>query len=245
MTESQKRGPRAAKSQVGSLDWWRQRYRNEANTSSNLNREMVVEAALQIVDSDGLAALTMRRLANMLGTGASTLYNQIGGVAEVYLLLADRIVHEVRFPAPSGDWKTDARIVAESYWEVLMEHPNIVPLLRNTPLLGRETMRARDQGMAMLIAGGLSPQQATDTYVVLGYFVAGLALMSTNGAARTPATLDDIRAFIDELDATEFPVVSQYATEFTKRDVNAQFELGLNALLDGLEVQFSKSSNPN
>ena len=87
------------------------------------------EAALAIVDREGLPALTMRRLAEALGTGAMTLYNYVAGKEGLEELVVAAIVAEVRLPDPTDDWQQDAYAIANAMWQGVRAHPAAIPLV--------------------------------------------------------------------------------------------------------------------
>ena len=90
------------------------------------------EAALAIVDREGLPALTMRRLAEALGTGAMTLYNYVEGRDGLEALLVGAVMAEMVPPATTGDdWSDDVCAIATAMWQAVRRHPNVIPLILN------------------------------------------------------------------------------------------------------------------
>src|SRR5882724_8122895 len=88
------------------------------------------QAALVIVDTEGLPALTMRRLAGSLGTGAMTLYNYVEGRDGLEALIVGAVMSEMRLPRkPGRDWTDDVRAIATALWRTVRRHPNVIPLI--------------------------------------------------------------------------------------------------------------------
>src|SRR5215813_9521503 len=79
--------------------WWRERPTG-GRSRAPLSRDAIVEAAVRIVDAEGVDALTIRRLGEELGTGAATLYWHIAGKDELGELVYDRIMGEIQLPEP-------------------------------------------------------------------------------------------------------------------------------------------------
>jgi AcrR family transcriptional regulator len=90
------------------------------------DRAQVQLAALNIVDHDGAEALTMRNVANVLNTGAMTLYNHVRDRADLEALVADGVFAEVQLPPRQRDWKTTAEHMSVAIWRTLRQHPNAI-----------------------------------------------------------------------------------------------------------------------
>jgi len=88
--------------------------------------------ALAIVDDEGLPALTMRRLAEVLGTGAMTAYNYVDGRDGLEALIVGAVMAEVSLPGkPAKGWEDDVRTIATALWRTVRRHPNVIPLIIN------------------------------------------------------------------------------------------------------------------
>ena len=89
--------------------WWRRRP-EAARDKQPLTRDAIVEAALVLLERDGLQGLSMRRLAQELGAGAASLYWHVGDKEELLSLLLDRIVGEAELPEPDPEhWQDDGQ----------------------------------------------------------------------------------------------------------------------------------------
>jgi AcrR family transcriptional regulator len=144
-----------------------------------LTRERIVEAAATLIDSEGLDACSMRRLATELGVQGPSLYNHFATKAEIVDAVAEAVVAQVDISVFHGnDWREGLRLWAKSYHAVLAAHPNIVPVLATGP--GR-----RPAGLAMaeavygtLIEAGWSRARATHIGALMRYLITGSALGS-------------------------------------------------------------------
>ncbi|GLY00982.1 MULTISPECIES: TetR/AcrR family transcriptional regulator C-terminal domain-containing protein [Actinoplanes] len=144
-----------------------------------LTRQRIVEAASAMIDAEGLAALSMRRLATELGVQGPSLYNHFATKAEIVDAVAESVVAQVDVDVFTGaDWRDGLRLWAKSYHAVLTAHPNIVPVLATGP--GR-----RPAGLAMaeavygaLIDAGWSRARATHIGALMRYLITGSALGS-------------------------------------------------------------------
>src|SRR3954453_3457632 len=90
--------------------WWRQRGESARGERRPLTRDAIVEAALALLEREGMQGLSMRKLAQELGAGAASLYWHVGDKEELLSLMLDRIVGEAEVREPSGeDWREQVK----------------------------------------------------------------------------------------------------------------------------------------
>jgi len=143
-----------------------------------LTRQELLDAALGIVDSEGLAALTMRRLASALGVEAMSLYHHVPSKEMLLDGIAERMRSEMRLPDPlPDDWAGVLESIFVEYRRVLAAHPNMLPLA------ARRTDRAGTSGLMYLIDQGIAPGDAVALYQSLVAFTIGYSLLSSTMVA--------------------------------------------------------------
>ncbi|GAA2799647.1 TetR/AcrR family transcriptional regulator [Kitasatospora paracochleata] len=222
----------------GSAAWWRQRYGERSRRRprvGGLTLAAITDAALAIADHDGLDALTMRRLAERLGTRHTSLYRHVASREELLVELVDRVLAEVRLPVDGPDWRTATEAGAREFRRVLRHHPAVAPLFVAGQLLGPHALRAREQGLGLLIRSGWTPESAVHAYLTVMHFVIGAAQLDAGGAARTAAERMAMAALFASLPADTHPVVRAHAELLNAPDSDQEFDFGLQALLDGLD----------
>lgn len=143
-----------------------------------LTRQLLFERALAIVDSEGLDALTMRRLAGELGVQAPSLYNHVSGKDDL-LDGALRVMRaQFRPPSPAPrDWKLLMAAIFTEYRRVLSAHPNMMPLA------GRRLPGESDSGLEYLTSLGFSVDEAVEMWQSLLALTAGFSLFASGRAA--------------------------------------------------------------
>ncbi|MGP9021709.1 TetR/AcrR family transcriptional regulator [Streptomyces sp. BR1] len=200
-----------------------------------LNTDRIVAAASALVDSEGLAAVSTRRLAAELGVSGPSLYNHFRTKDEILEAVADATSAQVDLSmfeaADSRDWRTALHDWAVAYRAVLTRHPNIVPVLAQGPGRRPAGLRLADAVFGAMVAAGWPPAQATHIGALMRYFIMGSALGSFAGGF-----VDDESAY----DPADYPHLGQahlLAERQEKIDEGA-FETGLRALLDGLAAQY-------
>ena len=150
-----------------------------------------MDVALALVDAEGLEALTVRRLADDLGTGSASLYRHVAGREDLLVLLVDRVLGEVQLPEAGAGGRDQVEHLAGELRRVLMAHAHLVPALTAAPLLGPNARRGSEHALAGFLAAGWSASTAVPAYLALIDFVLGAVFFDTSSAGREMTLLDD------------------------------------------------------
>ncbi|MGW1727261.1 TetR/AcrR family transcriptional regulator [Streptomyces sp. NPDC002306] len=198
-----------------------------------LSTDRIVGTARTLVDAEGLAAVSTRRLAAELGVSGPSLYNHFRTKDEILEAVADSVSAQVDLSMfeDGRDWRTALHDWAVSYRAALRAHPHIVPVLAHGPGRRPAGLRLADAVYGAMVAAGWPPPTATSIGALMRYFVMGSALGSFAGGF-----VDDASAY----DPADYPHLGQahlLAEQQEKIDERA-FETGLTALLDGLAQQY-------
>jgi AcrR family transcriptional regulator len=211
-------------------------------------RDQIASTALAIADTEGFAAVSMRRIANDLGAGTMTLYYYIRTKDELIALMDDAIMSEVLIPADDfpTHWYEALTAVAERTWEVLMRHPWALQSLRNAPV-GPNAMRHFEQSLSALAGTELDAPAKFALLAAVDDYVHGSVLRAADFRAANTTSMDD-----EAIEAAIHFAETQYATgEFPHTqalfggedprevfprligDTTERFRHGLSMLLDG------------
>ena len=140
-----------------------------------LTRDEILGTALGIVDKEGLASLTMRRLAAAVGVEAMSLYYHVPHKEALLDGIVERMRSEMELPeAAPDDWTDALEAVFVEYRRVLAVHPNMLPLA------ARRTDRAGVSGLLYLIEQGVAPDEAVELYQSLVAFTIGYSVLSSS-----------------------------------------------------------------
>jgi len=198
------------------------------------------EAALAIVDRDGLAALTMRRLAEALGTGAMTLYNYVEDRDDLEALIVAAVMAEMepRPAKPGGAWDDRVRAIATAMWHAVRRHPNVIPLILNRRTDDVATLEAVEALIEALAQSGRSGFELLAAFRLVSSFVAGFAQSQVTGLlARTPGgTAQELRQRIAGLTQGRLPRLSEIAAVGVPGNPTREFEAGLEIVIAGLRA---------
>lgn len=231
----------------GSAQWWEQRLSAAPSArrprKDGLSLDRILDAALSVIDADGLDALTMRRLADELGTSHTALYRHVASHQEIVVLLVDRVLGRVDLGRdPAEDPRAGAERALRHYRSVLLEHPGLTTAFLQGQLLGPNALAAREAGLRRLIDAGAAPAVASRAYLTLTHLAITSATFEASGASRSPAERAAMHQLFSALPAGEFPTVTSLSAELNATDSNDEFEFAMGALLDKVERSIGAGS---
>lgn len=216
-----------------------------------LSRVRILHTAIAIADAEGLAMLSMRRVATGLGVATMSLYRHVPSKDELLLLMADAVFGEDSFPKqrPPG-WRERLEIGARLMWTVFRRHPWAAEVLSMTrPQVLPNLINYAEWSLGTLREVGFSLDDIMHTHLTLFGHIRGTALnLQAEAQARqdTGMTNDEwIETQEPELrqllDSGRFPAMEYIVVQQFDYDLDAVFEYGLQRLLDGIEVRLRQA----
>lgn len=199
---------------------------------SRFTRHQLQAAALDLVDREGLAALSMRSLAGALGTGPMTLYNYVRDRDELDALVVEAVMAEVARPRVRGDWQGDVRAIVEATWRTVRRHPHVIPLVLTRRTLHDTTL---DWAETLLQALARSGRTGTDLLVAFRT-VTGFVMGVVQAQLAEPAVGDtdpDIQR-AQALPPDRYPRLIEIAKAATRMGPDREFRAGLDIVMAGL-----------
>lgn len=214
-----------------------------------LSRELVLAKALELVDAEGLDALTMRRLGQELNRDPMSLYRYAENRAALLDGVSELVLNELAIHPEDPDWKAQLRHIAHNLRQLALQHPNVVPLLVTRPLstpLGLRplgTLRPLEQILSLLVGAGFGPADALHVYRAYYGFLYGHILNELQEFVVDPEENEALlRLGLHRLPAREFPRLRALAPDLAVYDGAAELDQGLDILLSGLEAQLSRQN---
>jgi AcrR family transcriptional regulator len=233
-----------AEAEIPPPPWQRLPERGARKRREPISRDAIVAAAVRLLDREGLAALSMRRLGEELGAGAASLYWHVGSKDGLLDLVLDELIGEVEVPVPDpAHWREQLKETAKSQRRVSLRHPYLVRVSIGRIPMGPNALRVTEGTLAILRAGGLSPRLAVQGYLLLIDTVNGFTLDETGvedgGTPQLPPeelqkVADMARDYIASLPAEKFPNMTELAGEFAFSDPDERFEILIDIFVDGL-----------
>jgi AcrR family transcriptional regulator len=199
-----------------------------------LSRQRILQAALELADESGIESVTMRKLGQVLGFEAMSLYNHVANKDDLLDGILDVVLAEGQPPAPEGDWDAAVRASAISVHAALRRHSWSAALLM-TGRIRPTRLRYMDSLLGRLRGAGFSAEATYAVYHVLDGHIFGFALWEAGYTLQAEDAEKLAASVMPMLDG--FPYLREHAeqhmSEGSHHDVSA-FELGLDLILDGL-----------
>jgi AcrR family transcriptional regulator len=203
-----------------------------------LSRERILQAALELVDKGGIESLTMRKLGQVLGFEAMSLYNHVANKDDVLDGILDLVLGESEPPSPTGYWDGAIRTSAISVHEALRRHPWSCTLLMSPGRVRPARLRYMDLLLGRLREAGFSAEMTYSAYHVLDGHIFGFSLWETSHTYTAEDVANFEAKFAQTITADAFPYLHEHAqqhfSEGPHREVSA-FEFGLDLIVDGLK----------
>jgi AcrR family transcriptional regulator len=210
-----------------------------------LSRERALSTALALADKDGIASLSMRKLALELGVEAMSLYHHVANKDDILGGMVDLVFAEIELPAKGDDWKPAMRARAQSSRAALGRHPWAISIMDSRTEPGPATLRHHNAVIGCCRAAGFSVEMTAHAFSLIDSYIYGFVLQEVN------------LPFDDSMDLTEvvdtmmlpysaelYPDLVEFTTQYILKpgySYGAEFDYGLNLILDSLEVQASLS----
>lgn len=220
---------------------WHKSRRGEARQP--LSVEAIVEAGIRILDAEGLDGVSMRRVAQELGTGPASLYAHVSNKDELLELMLDRVSSEIRIPGepdPSR-WKEQLKELCRETQRVFTAHRDIAMVsLANVPT-GPHQLRIAEFMLDLMIRAGVPEQAAAWATDRLALMLDADAVEASLLTARERRGEDvhewflKIRDYFGRLPPEHFPRLTSMVGTLTTGDGQERFEFGLEVFLRGLE----------
>jgi AcrR family transcriptional regulator len=218
-----------------------------------LSVDSVVEAALAILMSDGLDAVTMRRVAAALDTGAASLYVYVPNREGLLRAMLDRVIAPIEFEAPDPSrWRLQLHSLLQRLHDVLVAHPGIAAMTLADPPTTEAVLRLTENLLGILLAGGLDAQDAAWTCDISMLLVMGTA--REDDVRRPHERADDDRSDDRDLDEQvdeiyqimsglppeRFPLLTAHAAQMVAGTAAERFRFAIDVVIDGVVARAAR-----
>lgn len=228
---------------------WMRPTRSRGGGQPTLSREQIVRGAIELLDAEGSAGLSMRRLGSRLGAGATSLYWHVANKDDLLELAVDEVMGEIYVPeARDTSWRIGVSVLANSMRAALLRHPWVIGLLGTKPTIGPHAMQMGERLVELLTAAGFGGLEVAHVSSLLNAHAIGSATtQSAVGAAVRRSSIganelaERMEPFLEAV-APEHPHYDRWRREHLGKNADlegiwdASFAFGLERLLDGLEL---------
>jgi AcrR family transcriptional regulator len=208
-----------------------------------LSRERIVRAAIRLADADGLAAVSLRKVAAALDVGPMRLYGYIATKEELLQLMVDAVHAEIQ---PAGDgWREVLRSLADATRQAAHQHEWFADLIGGRPQLGPNTLASGEAVVAAM--GGVDLDTLVPAIAAVNAYVIGAVRREITERRAERATGKDMKQwqaasgpYLERTFATgQFPALAVVVRDGPHLNADQTFRTGLDFLLDGIEVRIS------
>jgi AcrR family transcriptional regulator len=217
-----------------------------------LSQEAIVDAALAILKTEGLEAVTMRRVAAALDTGAASLYVYVSGREGLLQAMLDRVTASIELESPDPlRWRAQLHSLLQRMHQAFVDHPGIAALTLGDPPTSETILLLTENLLGILLAGGLNPQDAAWGCDILVLLVTGAAHEDEMRRPRhgtddrgNDEKVDQIYRTFAGLPPDRFPLISAHAAEMVAGDGDERFRFAIDVLVDGLVARARHKQEP-
>ncbi|WP_237771321.1 TetR/AcrR family transcriptional regulator C-terminal domain-containing protein [Kribbella sp. ALI-6-A] len=228
--------------------WTRQRTGSPARET--LSRDQIVKATMELLDTEGVAGLSMRKLAARLDSGATSLYWHVQTKDDLIDLVVDEAYGEVDVPdAELAGWRAGALLFAHSLRAVVLRHGWLPEVIYLRPSIGPNAVRMGSRGLELFTAAGFTGRDIDYAMGAVMSFVFGNANSQAAWEASVRRSGRSVEQQNQEILAEVDQITAMHPTmheSLQRRRVvgmdqlqNESFAYGLDSLLDGLEARLT------
>lgn len=232
--------------------WQRVPERGKRKRRDPLTQEAIVEAAIRVLDAEGLEGFSMRRVAEELDTGAASLYWHVGSKDGLFDLIFEEVIGEQVEEVPDPDperWHEQLKEVARTMRRAILRHRDIVQLSVGRIPMGPNALRMSERVLAILRVGGVPDALAVQSYLLLISVVNGFTLdeagydrQAPEGAPAMDEAAQMVQTYFTSLPDEQFSNLKQLAEHFAITDQNARFDLLIDLFVDGIAARSASGS---
>lgn len=203
---------------------------------AGLTADAVLEAGRQLVEREGVGALTMRRLAERLGVAPNSLYSHFPDKSALLDAILDSLLAEVEVPdVDPMDWRDGLVALMSASRGMLLAHGDLLPHLFSRPMRGPQATRLGEETLALLARGGIEGPPAVDALRALLTFTFGsVALDAPRRLEPDPDARQRASAAAFARDPSS-PRMAELADPLSRPPADGAFETGVRWLIDGIE----------
>jgi AcrR family transcriptional regulator len=242
---------------------WRDRKVPTRGPRPGLDVERIAAAAIELADAEGLAALSMRKVAERLGVGTMSLYTYVPGKAELLDVMLDTVLAEAARPDGAGGWRAGLELRAREDWALFHRHPWILQISPSRSMLGPNETDLFEASLRAVAGVGLSGAEMVLVVNLVAEYTRGAAAGAVGAALAEQRTgISDEQwwaarepLFDRYFDPERYPTVTSVAADgafeqpageggYTVAWARASFEFGLSRVLDGIEAFIRERSRP-
>jgi len=205
-----------------------------------LSRDVIVRAAVKVIDVDGTEAVSMRSVARVLGVDAKSLYNHVADKDDLLDAVAEQLLGSMRLPEPTGHVRADLLGISHAFRRRALEHPRAAPLVLTRQLASFEGLAPVEATLDVLRAAGCPTSEAVHLLRGLVATLTGTLLREVQaGPSYGTADAAGIAQRRAALEQSGLPRVAEAAAELARFDSTAEYDFALDLILDAVMARLA------
>jgi TetR/AcrR family tetracycline transcriptional repressor len=210
-------------------------------TRERLTRERVVSAALEVMDAEGLEAVSMRRVGRELGVEAMSLYNHVADKEDLLDAMRERLLMSFELPEllPDDPYENGRRI-AHSWRDQFKAHPTMIELLAgdHAPPRSPEAFRPMEMALSVLRSIGVPDPEMMQVFHAFGGYIQGHVMMEHQLDVGKFGGESGLQTLAKTIDPAVMPCTAAAIPYMADCDLEVQFDLGVELMLGGLRTRY-------
>ena len=207
--------------------------RRDRPAKAPLSQEAIVNAALSILNQDGLSGLSMRRVAATLDTGAASLYVYVANLQDLHALMLDEALGHVKLPKPTKDsWRQRLKSVLVSYMNVLIEKRGLAQLAQATIPFGNNSLRVIECILGLLREGGIEDEKAAWGFDLLTLYATAIAA-ERSLRDDDPTVLNQVEDVLRTIKPKDYPNIATMKETLLSGE-ESRTSWAIEVMIDGL-----------
>lgn len=203
--------------------------------SRGLTREAILDAAIALIDADGVESLSMRTVAKRLSVDAKSLYNYVASKDDLLDSVAEQILTGIRLPDPTGELTDDLRAIALTFRANTLAHPRAGALVLTRQLSSRAGLRPVEGVLSVLRNAGCDPEESVHLLRTLLATVIGTLLREVSaGPAFGSNTPEATARRQRDLQSSGLPSVSEAAPYLSRFSQDEEFDYAIELIIDAV-----------
>jgi AcrR family transcriptional regulator len=197
-------------------------------------KRRIAEAALELVDAEGVEGLSMRKLAQSVGVAPMSLYTYFPDRDAVLEALTQLVLAEIELPEGNQGWQEELTGIMRSVRQVGLRHPNVAPLMNRYPPRTLDALAFVEAGVRTLRTAGFDDRSTARCYRALAAYSMGTFDVELGHYfGGHPAARPRTDSLSEPQTNRHMPNLARVAPALADQDDEAEFEYGLNLLLTG------------
>ena len=208
---------------------------------AGLTRDKILQTALDLIDRDGLEALSMRRLGAELGVEAMSLYNHVPNKDALLDGVTETMLREIDMTGiEESPWDQAMRAACRSFRSVLLAHPNAMPLIAARPEVTPEAFSPIELSLGLFKKAGFGPEDMVLAHwLVVGYVLGHVGFQVASPLGDPNQVESEVALRKELLPPDAFPNIHASLPYLAKCDFEAGFEFGLDTIIEGLKLRLA------